>query len=169
MNTLNLGDVVKLKTVSEILFNSDYGFMYEDDEVDEDVVYNYRYNMNVILDDEFDYFNNTEECMVKEITTIRKYIDEKEVEYTTYTLRTKDGDYLWNIFSDMFVTKDEIRIIDKINMARFLLNERIIGFEGYVKVKEMSISEMNVYLQSIVSEYEFEQLDDHHFNVKRAC
>ena len=39
-------------------------------------------------------------------------------------------------------------------MARFLLNERIIGFEGYVKVKEMSISEMNVYLQSIVSEYE---------------
>ena len=58
MNTLNLGDVVKLKTVSEILFNSDYGFMYEDDEDDEDVVYNYRYNMNVILDDEFDYFNN---------------------------------------------------------------------------------------------------------------
>ena len=154
MNSLNLGDVVKLKTVSEILFNSDYGFMYEDDEDDEDVVYNYRYNMNVILDDEFDYFNNTEECMVKEITTIRKYIDRKEVEYTTYTLRTKDGDYLWNIFSDMFVTKDEIRII---------------GFEGYVKVKEMSISEMNVYLQSIVSEYEFEQLDDHHFNVKRAC
>ena len=154
MNTLNLGDVVKLKTVSEILFNSDYGFMYEDDEDDEDVVYNYRYNMNVILDDEFDYFNNTEECMVKEITTIRKYIDGKEVEYTTYTLRTKDGDYLWNIFSDMFVTKDEIRII---------------GFEGYVKVNEMSISEMNVYLQSIVSEYEFEQLDDHHFNVKRAC
>ena len=154
MNTLNLGDVVKLKTVSEILFNSDYGFMCEDDEDDEDVVYNYRYNMNVILDDEFDYFNNTEECMVKEITTIRKYIDGKEVEYTTYTLRTKDGDYLWNIFSDMFVTKDEIRII---------------GFEGYVKVKEMSISEMNVYLQSIVSEYEFEQLDDHHFNVKRAC
>ena len=154
MNTLNLGDVVKLKTVSEILFNSDYGFMYEDDEDDEDVVCNYRYNMNVILDDEFDYFNNTEECMVKEITTIRKYIDGKEVEYTTYTLRTKDGDYLWNIFSDMFVTKDEIRII---------------GFEGYVKVKEMSISEMNVYLQSIVSEYEFEQLDDHHFNVKRAC
>ena len=153
MNTLNLGDVVKLKTVSEILFNSDYGFMCEDDEDDEDVVYNYRYNMNVILDDEFDYFNNTEECMVKEITTIRKYIDGKEVEYTTYTLRTKD----------------EIRIIDKINMARFLLNERIIGFEGYVKVKEMSISEMNVYLQSIVSEYEFEQLDDHHFNVKRAC
>ena len=154
MNSLNLGDVVKLKTVSEILFNSDYGFMYEDDEDDEDVVYNYRYNMNVILDDEFDYFNNTEECIVKEITTIRKYIDRKEVEYTTYTLRTKDGDYLWNIFSDMFVTKDEIRII---------------GFEGYVKVKEMSISEMNVYLQSIVSEYEFEQLDDHHFNVKRAC
>ena len=153
MNTLNLGDVVKLKTVSEILFNSDYGFMCEDDEDDEDVVYNYRYNMNVILDDEFDYFNNTEECIVKEITTIRKYIDGKEVEYTTYTLRTKD----------------EIRIIDKINMARFLLNERIIGFEGYVKVKEMSISEMNVYLQSIVSEYEFEQLDDHHFNVKRAC
>ena len=35
MNTLNLGDVVKLKTVSEILFNSDYGFMYEDDEDDE--------------------------------------------------------------------------------------------------------------------------------------
>ena len=154
MNTLNLGDVVKLKTVSEILFNSDYGFMCEDDEDDEDVVYNYRYNMNVILDDEFDYFNNTEECMVKEITTVRKYIDRKEVEYTTYTLRTKDGDCLWNIFSDMFVTKDEIRII---------------GFEGYVKVKEMSISEMNVYLQSIVSEYEFEQLDDHHFNVKRAC
>ena len=27
MNTLNLGDVVKLKTVSEILFNSDYDFM----------------------------------------------------------------------------------------------------------------------------------------------
>ena len=35
MNTLNLGDVVKLKTVSEILFNSDYGFMCEDDEDDE--------------------------------------------------------------------------------------------------------------------------------------
>lgn len=166
MNTLNLGDVVKLKTVSEILFNSDYDFMYEDDE--EDVVYNHRYNMNVILDDELDYFNNAEECMVKEITTIRKYIDGKEAEYTTYTLRTKGGDYLYNIFSDMFVTKDEIRTIDKINMARFLLNERIIGFEEYVKVREMSVSEMNVYLQSIVSEYEFKQLDDHHFNVKRA-
>ena len=37
MNTLNLGDVVKLKTVSEILFNSDYGFMCEDDEDDEDI------------------------------------------------------------------------------------------------------------------------------------
>lgn len=169
MNTLNLGDVVKLKTVSEILFNSDYDFMYEDEDDEEDVVYNHRYNMNVILDDELDYFNNAEECMVKEITTIRKYIDDKEAEYTTYTLRTKDGDYLYNIFSDMFVTKDEIRTIDKINMARFLLNERIIGFEEYVKVREMSVSEMNVYLQSIVSEYEFEQLDDHHFNVKRAC
>ena len=99
MNTLNLGDVVKLKTVSEILFNSDYGFMCEDDEDDEDIVYNYRYNMNVILDDELDYFNNAEECMVKEITTIRKYIDGKEEEYTTYTLRTKDGDYLYNIFA----------------------------------------------------------------------
>ena len=44
-----------------------------------------------------------------------------------------------------------------------------IYIEGYVKVKEMSISEMNVYLQSLVSEYEFEQLDDHPFNVKRAC
>ena len=32
MNTLNLGDVVKLKTVSEILFNSDYDFMYEDED-----------------------------------------------------------------------------------------------------------------------------------------
>ena len=169
MNTLNLGDVVKLKTVSEILFNSDYDFMYEDEDDEEDVVYNHRYNMNVILDDELDYFNNAEECMVKEITTIRKYIDGKEAEYTTYTLRTKDGDYLYNIFSDMFVTKDEIRTIDKINMARFLLNERIIGFEEYVKVREMSVSEMNVYLQSIVSEYEFKQLDDHHFNVKRAC
>lgn len=168
MNTLNLGDVVKLKTVSEILFNSDYDFMYEDEDDEEDVVYNHRYNMNVILDDELDYFNNAEECMVKEITTIRKYIDGKEAEYTTYTLRTKDGDYLYNIFSDMFVTKDEIRTIDKINMARFLLNERIIGFEEYVKVREMSVSEMNVYLQSIVSEYEFKQLDDHHFNVKRA-
>ena len=168
MNTLNLGDVVKLKTVSEILFNSDYDFMYEDEGDEEDVVYNHRYNMNVILDDELDYFNNAEECMVKEITTIRKYIDGKEAEYTTYTLRTKDGDYLYNIFSDMFVTKDEIRTIDKINMARFLLNERIIGFEEYVKVREMSVSEMNVYLQSIVSEYEFKQLDDHHFNVKRA-
>ena len=168
MNTLNLGDVVKLKTVSEILFNSDYDFMYEDEDDKEDVVYNHRYNMNVILDDELDYFNNAEECMVKEITTIRKYIDGKEAEYTTYTLRTKDGDYLYNIFSDMFVTKDEIRTIDKINMARFLLNERIIGFEEYVKVREMSVSEMNVYLQSIVSEYEFKQLDDHHFNVKRA-
>ena len=168
MNTLNLGDVVKLKTVSEILFNNDYDFMYEDEDDEEDVVYNHRYNMNVILDDELDYFNNAEECMVKEITTIRKYIDGKEAEYTTYTLRTKDGDYLYNIFSDMFVTKDEIRTIDKINMARFLLNERIIGFEEYVKVREMSVSEMNVYLQSIVSEYEFKQLDDHHFNVKRA-
>ena len=168
MNTLNLGDVVKLKTVSEILFNSDYDFMYEDEDDEEDVVYNHRYNMNVILDDELDYFNNAEECMVKEITTIRKYIDGKEAEYTTYTLRTKDGDYLYNIFSDMFATKDEIRTIDKINMARFLLNERIIGFEEYVKVREMSVSEMNVYLQSIVSEYEFKQLDDHHFNVKRA-
>ena len=168
MNTLNLGDVVKLKTVSEILFNSDYDFMYEDEDDEEDVVYNHRYNMNVILDDELDYFNNAEECMVKEITTIRKYIDGKEAEYTTYTLRTKGGDYLYNIFSDMFVTKDEIRTIDKINMARFLLNERIIGFEEYVKVREMSVSEMNVYLQSIVSEYEFKQLDDHHFNVKRA-
>lgn len=168
MNTLNLGDVVKLKTISEILFNSDYDFMYEDEDDEEDVVYNHRYNMNVILDDELDYFNNAEECMVKEITTIRKYIDGKEAEYTTYTLRTKDGDYLYNIFSDMFVTKDEIRTIDKINMARFLLNERIIGFEEYVKVREMSVSEMNVYLQSIVSEYEFKQLDDHHFNVKRA-
>lgn len=168
MNTLNLGDVVKLKTVSEILFNSDYDFMYEDEDDEEDVVYNHRYNMNVILDDELDYFNNAEECMVKEITTIRKYIDGKEAEYTTYTLRTKDGDYLYNIFSDMFVTKGEIRTIDKINMARFLLNERIIGFEEYVKVREMSVSEMNVYLQSIVSEYEFKQLDDHHFNVKRA-
>lgn len=168
MNTLNLGDVVKLKTVSEILFNSDYDFMYEDEDDEEDVVYNHRYNMNVILDDELDYFNNAEECMVKEITTIRKYIDGKEAEYTIYTLRTKDGDYLYNIFSDMFVTKDEIRTIDKINMARFLLNERIIGFEEYVKVREMSVSEMNVYLQSIVSEYEFKQLDDHHFNVKRA-
>lgn len=168
MNTLNLGDVVKLKTVSEILFNSDYDFMYEDEDDEEDVVYNHRYNMNVILDDELDYFNNAEECMVKEITTIRKYIDGKEAEYTTYTLKTKDGDYLYNIFSDMFVTKDEIRTIDKINMARFLLNERIIGFEEYVKVREMSVSEMNVYLQSIVSEYEFKQLDDHHFNVKRA-
>ena len=168
MNTLNLGDVVKLKTVSEILFNSDYDFMYEDEDDEEDVVYNHRYNMNVILDDELDYFNNAEECMVKEIITIRKYIDGKEAEYTTYTLRTKDGDYLYNIFSDMFVTKDEIRTIDKINMARFLLNERIIGFEEYVKVREMSVSEMNVYLQSIVSEYEFKQLDDHHFNVKRA-
>ena len=168
MNTLNLGDVVKLKTVSEILFNSDYDFMYEDEDDEEDVVYNHRYNMNVILDDELDYFNNAEECMVKEITTIRKYIDGKEAEYTTYTLRTKDGDYLYNIFSDMFVTKDEIRTIDKINMARFLLNERIIGFEEYVKVREMNVSEMNVYLQSIVSEYEFKQLDDHHFNVKRA-
>lgn len=168
MNTLNLGDVVKLKTVSEILFNSDYDFMYEDEDDEEDVVYNHRYNMNVILDDELDYFNNAEECMVKEITTIRKYIDGKEAEYTTYTLRTKDGDYLYNIFSDMFVTKGEIRTIDKINMARFLLNERIISFEEYVKVREMSVSEMNVYLQSIVSEYEFKQLDDHHFNVKRA-
>ena len=168
MNTLNLGDVVKLKTVSEILFNSDYDFMYEDEDDEEDVVYNHRYNMNVILDDELDYFNNAEECMVKEITTIRKYIDGKEAEYTTYTLKTKDGDYLYNIFSDMFVTKDEIRTIDKINMARFLLNERIIGFEEYVKVREMSVSEMNVYLQSIISEYEFKQLDDHHFNVKRA-
>ncbi|MBQ8992821.1 MAG: hypothetical protein IJ085_01615 [Turicibacter sp.] len=168
MNTLNLGDVVKLKTISEILFNSDYDFMYEDEDDEEDVVYNHRYNMYVILDDELDYFNNAEECMVKEITTIRKYIDGKEAEYTTYTLRTKDGDYLYNIFSDMFVTKDEIRTIDKINMARFLLNERIIGFEEYVKVGEMSVSEMNVYLQSIVSEYEFKQLDDHHFNVKRA-
>ena len=168
MNTLNLGDVVKLKTVSEILFNSDYDFMYEDEDDKEDVVYNHRYNMNVILDDELDYFNNAEECMVKEITTIRKYIDGKEAEYTIYTLRTKDGDYLYNIFSDMFVTKGEIRTIDKINMARFLLNERIIGFEEYVKVREMSVSEMNVYLQSIVSEYEFKQLDDHHFNVKRA-
>lgn len=168
MNTLNLGDVVKLKTVSEILFNSDYDFMYEDEDDEEDVVYNHRYDMNVILDDELDYFNKAEECMVKEITTIRKYIDSKEAEYTTYTLRTKDGDYLYNIFSDMFVTKDEIRTIDKINMARFLLNERIIGFEEYVKVREMSVSEMNVYLQSIVSEYEFKQLDDHHFNVKRA-
>ena len=168
MNTLNLGDVVKLKTVSEILFNSDYDFMYEDEDDEEDVVYNHRYNMNVILDDELDYFNNAEECMVKEITTIRKYIDGKEAEYITYTLRTKDGDYLYNIFSDMFVTKDEIRTIDKINMARFLLNERIIGFEEYVKVREMSVSEMNVYLQSIISEYEFKQLDDHHFNVKRA-